>query len=211
MGLKRKRGRPKEAAAADKTSILNIALKEFGAKGYEGVTMVGLAKAASISDSLLYYYFNNKEQLWKEAITEKVSELRGIMEGNEILLKDIGVMAKLKVMLRQFIYFNARNMDFNKTISREMMNRTARAKWMIETLVGPMNAMMEQHIQEAQGAGLMKEIPMANFTALIIGASTSFFKLAYQSELLYGIDPMEEVQIEQHADIVNSIFLGSLE
>lgn len=211
MALKRKRGRPKEAAAADKASILEIALKEFGAKGYEGVTMVGLAKAAGISDSLLYYHFGNKEQLWREAIAVKVNELRGILEESEALLKDIGGLAKLKVMLRKFIYFNANNMDFNKAVHREMINRTARAKWMIETLVGPMNAMMEQHIREAQDAGLMKEIPMANLTALIIGASTSFFKMAYQSELLYGINPMEEAQIEQHADIVNSIFFGSLE
>jgi TetR/AcrR family transcriptional regulator len=44
--------------------ILNAAMKEFAAKGYENASTNKIVKEAEISKGLLFHYFNNKKQLF---------------------------------------------------------------------------------------------------------------------------------------------------
>ncbi len=44
--------------------ILNAAMKEFAAKGYENASTNEIVKEAEISKGLLFHYFNNKKQLF---------------------------------------------------------------------------------------------------------------------------------------------------
>jgi AcrR family transcriptional regulator len=50
-----------------KELILVATLKTVGIKGYKGLTMAAVAKAADIGKSTLYEYFNSKEELLMEA------------------------------------------------------------------------------------------------------------------------------------------------
>lgn len=210
MTTKRKRGRPSGEKAANRQDILKVALSEFASKGYEGVSMTGIAKAASTSDSLLYYYFKNKDSLWKEAVSARVEELNGKLTHTESLFKDLDGISILKVILRQFIYFAAENIDFNKVVFMEMVNRSERAKWMTETLFKPINDLTTSILKEGQEKGEIKPIPIPNLTSILIGATTTFFTHAYKMELLYGIDTSDKTEIEKHADVVNELIFSNL-
>ena len=210
MKVKRKRGRPSGEKAANREDILKVALSEFALKGYEGVSMTGIAKAANTSDSLLYYYFKNKESLWKEAVSARLEELNTKLLQTELLFKDLDGISILKVILRQFIYFAAENVDFNKVAFTEMVNRSERAKWMTETLFRPIHDLATSVLKEGQEKGEIKPIPLPNLVSIIIGAATTFFSHAYKMELLYGIDPTSKEEIEKHADVVNELIFSNL-
>lgn len=52
----------------------------FVAKGFDGVSISEIARKADINQSLIYHYFENKENLWKEVkkrIGEKGKETKG--------------------------------------------------------------------------------------------------------------------------------------
>ena len=67
----RRRGRPAKArAAADdtRTHILTAAAAEFARDGYETTSMRGIARAAGVDPALVRHYFNDKADLFAEAI-----------------------------------------------------------------------------------------------------------------------------------------------
>ncbi len=64
-------GRPKagEPGVAAQTAILDTALDLFAARGVERVTIADIAKATGFNPALIYYYFGNKEELFRSAVT----------------------------------------------------------------------------------------------------------------------------------------------
>jgi AcrR family transcriptional regulator len=51
-----------------KLSILNAAVRMFGEKGYKGATIRSLGRSAKVNSALLYYYYENKHNLFTESI-----------------------------------------------------------------------------------------------------------------------------------------------
>jgi len=51
-----------------KEKILNAAFKEFGEQGYEKASTNNIVKEAGISKGILFYYFNNKNELFNDLI-----------------------------------------------------------------------------------------------------------------------------------------------
>lgn len=54
------------AGRKTRQKILHAAASEFGAKGYAGARMQGIANRAGVKKELLYYYFRGKEHLFGE-------------------------------------------------------------------------------------------------------------------------------------------------
>jgi len=51
-----------------KAGILDAAVRIFGEKGYKGATIRNLGRAAKVNSALLYYYYENKHNLFTESI-----------------------------------------------------------------------------------------------------------------------------------------------
>ena len=48
--------------------IIFAAKKEFAEKGFDGARMGAIAKRAKANQALIHYYFDNKENLYKEIL-----------------------------------------------------------------------------------------------------------------------------------------------
>ena len=55
--------------------IFDAALEVFQQKGFATAKLSEIAKAADLNQSLLHYYFRNKENLFKEVLRHKILEL----------------------------------------------------------------------------------------------------------------------------------------
>ena len=77
--------------------ILNAAQKHFAMYGLEKSTMREIASDLSISKGALYYYFSDKEQLYK-AVVEKEQE-----EFIQLLTEKLSLMSDPKAMLLEYI------------------------------------------------------------------------------------------------------------
>lgn len=63
----------KRLAAADRrTQVLEIAAEQFARTGLHGTTTQTLAKAAGVSEPVLYNHFNGKECLFREAVENNI-------------------------------------------------------------------------------------------------------------------------------------------
>jgi len=57
------------------TKLLESALKLFSERGYEGTSIREIIEGAGVTRPVLYYYFENKEDLFTRLVEEKYSEL----------------------------------------------------------------------------------------------------------------------------------------
>lgn len=55
-----------------KEKILAAAEEEFAKNGYEGANMCRIAKKVGVTHVLLYYHFQNKENLFRELLQQKI-------------------------------------------------------------------------------------------------------------------------------------------
>lgn len=63
----RRRGR-RPAGTDMRAAILDAARAEFGARGYDTVTLRGIARAADVDPRLVHHYFEGKEEIFVEAL-----------------------------------------------------------------------------------------------------------------------------------------------
>ena len=66
--------------------ILDAAFEEFSAKGFKGATIKSIAGAAGLqSPALIYWYFPDKEALFREVLGSKIPVLRAMAEPEDLM------------------------------------------------------------------------------------------------------------------------------
>lgn len=84
MATKSKRapGRPKKTKAdpGQKRALLDMAEEMFAAKGYDGVSLRGLADAAGVTPAMIHYYFKNKDGLYAAMLEDVTGRILSQIE-----------------------------------------------------------------------------------------------------------------------------------
>ena len=71
---------------ARREQILKAAFEEFAAKGFKGATIKSIAEAAGLqSPALIYWYFPDKEALFREVLRSQVPVLRAVADPAPIM------------------------------------------------------------------------------------------------------------------------------
>jgi len=209
---KRKRGRPSLSQTLDLNDILIAALDVFAEKGYDGAQLKDVAQKVGVTNPLISYRFENKDDLWKKAVTFLGEKLVDRFEHIKSYYVDLTGTMALRAYTRQYIYFLAKNPALYKIIFQEMGHDSWRSTYLIEQLFTPVIWFGEKSIEAPlDSLKEFKTIPRANFISIIIGASSSFFMLAQLMENQYGTAVFSEEQIEQHAEVVNNIIFSQFE
>jgi TetR/AcrR family transcriptional regulator len=66
--------------------ILEAAFEEFSENGFRGATIKGIARAARVqSPALIYWYFPDKEALFREVLESRIPVLRAVREPARLL------------------------------------------------------------------------------------------------------------------------------
>ena len=76
-----------------KERILQSALKLFAGQGYNGTSTSKIAKAAKVSEALIFGHFNNKEGLLKAVLTKGATKIK-LMYANVLLETDPNLLIK---------------------------------------------------------------------------------------------------------------------
>jgi AcrR family transcriptional regulator len=65
---------PTRNPARTQERILDAAFKEFAAKGFAGARVDAISKRAAVNKRMLYHYFGDKEDLFREVLRRKMAE-----------------------------------------------------------------------------------------------------------------------------------------
>ncbi len=67
-----------------KQDLVNAVIPLFASQGYEATTTIEMAKAAGVTEPVIYYYFKNKEGLFSHILLETFTEYFSRLDAIEI-------------------------------------------------------------------------------------------------------------------------------
>ena len=104
---------------------MEAAFEEFSAKGFKGATIKSIARAAGLqSPALIYWYFPNKESLFREVLESRIPVLRAVRD--PAVLLDLPPEEVLPSIAKRYLstFDNRATQRMARLLLREAMRRS---------------------------------------------------------------------------------------
>lgn len=101
--------------ASTKGKIIKAAIELFPEKGYDNTSMKKIAELAGVTKPAVYYYFENKEEMFKEII--KIGQEHGLARVRDILESDSSFKEKLIALVLARFTIHEKSPEVEKFIS----------------------------------------------------------------------------------------------
>jgi len=189
-----------------RTQILEAAFEEFAAKGYHGATIKGIAAVAGLqSPALIYWYFPDKEGLFREVLSLRFPILHPV-EHPELVMK----LPPKEVLLRTgraFLAFNQSAPQSLKLVVGEAVRRPEVAEMFVRGGPDRMLGFLEAYLERQIESGDLRPHDVRSSARAFVGMLLP--QLA--STLLLPVFNEDGLTGEEHLKAVTELFLRGLE
>jgi len=200
---KKSRLRVRRSRADIRERLLDSALVEFGAKGFDGASTRAIAQRVDAHQPQINYHFSSKEALWFAAIDHLFELLGDAMEGLTPPSDDdepAELAAAFAEMVRRFVRFAAAHPELNQIMVHEATASSERLTWMTTLYVRPLYDVVRSAWRRLRVAGIAAPIDDAMVHYVFVGAASLPFVNAPEARLLTGAEPTDPAWVERHAD-----------
>ena len=189
--------------------ILEASLEAFAKNGFDGATTRGIAARAGVNLGLIKYYFDGKLKLWRAAVELAFKELRTAVGGTPDDGEMFSERERIEGMIRRYVGFVAAHPEFVRIMHDEGKRKGPRMRWLVDRYVRPLYEEINLLLKGAQDRGLLSShVDPIHFHYILLGAVGIIFHQAEECRRLTGIDPMEQAEIDAHADAVIHLLVG---
>jgi AcrR family transcriptional regulator len=195
-------------------ALLESALVEFGAKGFDGASTRAIASRVQAHQPQINYHFESKTALWTAAVDHLFGLLRETFRGVfPAKPTEIGVPALAAAFadgIRRLVRFVAEHPELNQIMVHEGTAPSDRLTWLTETHVKPFFNGIRPAWQLLRHAGIAAPIESEILYYVLVGGASLPYVNAAEVRLLTGRDPNDSTWIDAHADGMVSILLPGL-
>jgi len=207
---KRENGHPGNGkGAATKRRILRAAEKLFIARGFDGVSVNDVAVESGVAKALVFYYFNNKQELF-DTVLESYYRAQG--EALMGALASGGSLAdRVHSGIDAYLDFIESHPGFPRLIQREICAGSRN----IEKIMEYMEPLYRWGLA-AFGAVLPESGPMSPRQVFMsfFGMIINYYTYTPVIERLWDADPMEKIELAQRREHIHTMvdaFLDNFE
>lgn len=165
------------ATTTSRDVILDAAIRCFAEKGYAATTIKDLASEAQVNSALLYYYFADKQTLYRETlrhIAERLSDSAGRRLDDELAPDDA-----IRRFVQQQAEFLIANPHVPRLMLREMLEHTGRhAEGAIVSLIGGVFKTLCDVIRRGQHEGIFRADADPRYAAISTVSLVAYFVIA---------------------------------
>ena len=174
------------ANAPARDQILDAAEALFARKGFDPTTIKEIGTAAGLTPALLYYYFANKEELYRAVLQRVAGEL--VTRGRAGLDAAGTPELAIRGLVAAQVEFLLAHPNAPKLLVREMVDHDARhAETIILQLAAGIFRRLCELIEEGQRAGRFRRDVEPRFAAVSTIAQVVYFTIARPAiGLLFG-------------------------
>jgi TetR/AcrR family transcriptional regulator len=194
--------------------LLESALVEFGAKGFEGASTRAIASRVQAHQPQINYHFESKTALWTAAVNYLfglLGEALGDVLPTKLTEVDAPQLAAAFAdAIRRLVRFAAEHPELNQIMVHEGTAASDRLTWMTETHVKPVFDAIRPAWQILRDAGIAAPIDNEILYYVLLGAASLPYVNAPEVRLLTGQDPNNPKWIRAHADGLVAILLPGL-
>ena len=205
--------RARRTRADLRQQLLESALVEFGAKGYDGASTRSIAQRVDAHQPQINYHFASKEALWAAAVDHLFDRLAA--ELGDLPLPDgaddaRGLGSALAEGIRRFVRFAAAHPELNRIMVHEATEDSDRLRWMVDRHVRPLYDVIRAAWPPLRDAGIAAPLDPTMVHYVIVGAASLPFVNAPEARLLTGVEPTGPAWVEAHADGLVATLLPGL-
>jgi TetR/AcrR family transcriptional regulator len=206
--------RTRRARTDIREALLESALVEFGAKGFDGASTRAIARRVQAHQPQINYHFESKTALWEAAVNHLFGLLAQAFDGvipTKLTGIDLAALATAFADgIRRFVAFAAEHPELNQIMVHEGTAASDRLTWMTQTHVEPFFNGIRPAWQLLRKAGIAAPIDSEILYYVLIGAASLPYVNAPEVRLLTGRDPSSPKWIGAHADGLVAILLPGL-
>jgi AcrR family transcriptional regulator len=170
--------KPAATDAASREAILAAATDLFAAQGFSGVKVKEIAARAKVNSALLYYYFEDKEGLYRAVLAHVVggvSQQIGRAIAEPPPSPEEGVRRFVAAQAERFFAHRA----FSRLVLRELFDGgTVRLETPMHSVVGNALRPLMELIKAGQRAGTFRADVDPRFAVISTVAQVAYFTLA---------------------------------
>jgi TetR/AcrR family transcriptional regulator len=198
------RGQPEESRAA----ILQAAAKEFAELGIAGARTDAIAREAQVNKALLYYYFNDKEELYGAVLDDAFSGMRSKVF--RVLDSDLPPREKILAYVGAYFDYIASNQTYPKLMQREMMRaregHSQHIDRLVKTYFQPIYQRVGGLLNEGIVEGEFRRVDPVHFVPSMVAMIVFYFSSAPVMQRIVHFNPLTPRRIaERRAAVLDFI------
>jgi TetR/AcrR family transcriptional regulator len=164
-------------AATSRDAILDAAIRCFASSGYAATTIKDLASEAQVNSALLYYYFVDKQTLYRETLRHVAQQLSDA--AGRRLDPDLAPDEAIRRFVQQQAEFLIANPHVPRLMLRELLEHTGRhAEAAIVSLIGGAFKTLCDVIRRGQDEGLFRADVDPKYAAISTLSLVAYFVIA---------------------------------
>jgi AcrR family transcriptional regulator len=206
--------RTRRARADIREALIESALVEFGAKGFDGASTRAIAQRVEAHQPQINYHFESKEALWAASVDYLFGLLGEALDGAlpanvaEAAISDLATA--FADGIRRFVRFAAEHPELNQIMVHESTAASDRLTWITDTHVKPFFNAIGFAWRMLRDAGWAVPIESDVAYYLLVGAASQPYVTAAEVRLLAGRDPRQQEWVDAHAEALVGILLPGL-
>lgn len=192
---------------ATRGAVIDAAITLFASRGFDGTPLPEVAKISGVRVPLIVYHFQNKEGLWKDAVTEIYRRVEAHMATFEVHIATSSGIDFYRICARAQITALAKYPEYMRILFQEGTQHSHRLEWLVANHQGKMTDRIIEIIMRAQAEGLMPHVDPEHVKFILSGAFCLPIVLAPEYLLMTGENSLSDKFIERHIELCLQLML----
>jgi AcrR family transcriptional regulator len=193
------RQRSNRGSEGVRSRLIEAALTEFAAHGFDGASTRAIASRADAHQPQINYHFESKDELWRVALGQLLGELDRTMGEHTAGVDRTDQVAMFAAIVRGLVAFASRRPELNRIMMHEGTAASDRLNWLVTTHLDWRFDDLQRRWQALTAVGAAAPLSPDILYHVLIGASSLLYANAPEARLL-GLDPDDPAVVEAHAD-----------
>ena len=197
-----------ERQKKSKEKILQAAITEFSASGYDKVTMENICTRHGISKGMMYHYYSGKDDLFLLCVQNMYQMMQQYLEENMTELEKKDALHALKEfwMLRESFF--GEHPPFKNIFENALLRTPLHLFEKIEEIRGPIEALNRQFLHRTIGKIELREnLKKENVSIYLEAMESVFWKLVEQYRREQRISDVHSL-MEAAGELWDMVLLG---
>lgn len=197
------RGRPEQSRAA----ILKAAVREFAQEGVAGARTDAIARSAKVNKALLYYYFEDKEALYRAVLDQVFGGVRAAI--HNALGRELAPRERLASYVCAHFDYIAANPLYPRIVQAEFLRAgrdPSRLERIAKQYFRPVFLEISALLKQGAQSGDFRPVNPIHFIPSMISVIVFHFNTAPIMKIMTGADPMSPARLaERRAAVLDFI------
>jgi TetR/AcrR family transcriptional regulator len=193
-------------------AILDAAASEFASEGLAGARIDAIAAAAGVNKALLYYYFQDKENLYGAALEHT---FRGLLE-ELVRILDTDRPLGYKILAYALTHFNyvAAHPHYRRLVQHEMMRagtgQTHHLDKLVHSFFRPLLRRLTEVLETGIAKGEFQHLEPFQFVNSMIAVVVFYFTSVPVTRAVGGFDPLSPAALNRRRRAMLEFIAGAL-